>query len=93
MPQEYALPEDPSLREWAQAMEGIGAWAFVFDDAWRLAYVTDAVRWTWGGEIERAEFAIGRGLFGTEGLAASRTWRFGPNTPERMGPMLEAVAA
>jgi hypothetical protein len=63
--------------------------AFVFDEEWRLVYVTDSTRWTYGAHVERAEFAIGRRFFGPESLAVSQTWRFGP--AERMGLLLEAV--
>jgi class 3 adenylate cyclase len=72
-------------------MEGTGSWSFVVDDSWRIVYVTEATRWTYGGNVERAGFAIGCHFFGPEMLAASRTWRFGPNTPERVGLVLEAV--
>ena len=87
----YAFPDDPALRQVAEAMEGTGQWAFVFDDEWRIVYVTDPTRWTYGAHVERAEFAIGRRFFGPESLAVSETWRFGANTAERMGLLLEAV--
>ena len=91
MSDRYAFPDDPALRQVAEAMEGTGQWAFVFDDDWRLVYVTDATRWTYGAHVERADFAIGRKFFGPEGLAVSQTWRFGPNTSERIGLLLEAI--
>jgi hypothetical protein len=56
----YAFPDDPALRQVAEAMGGTGQWAFVFDDDWRLVYVTDATRWTYNAHVERADFAIGR---------------------------------
>jgi class 3 adenylate cyclase len=87
----YPFPADPALREVAQAMEHTGSWSFVVDDSWRIVYVTEATRWTYGGHVERAEFAIGCHFFGPEMLAASTAWRFGPNTPERVGLVLEAV--
>src|SRR5258708_15833075 len=72
-------------------MEHTGSWSLVVDDSWRIVYVTEATRWTYGGHVERAEFAIGCHFFGPEMLAASSAWRFGPNTPERVGLVLEAV--
>src|SRR5260370_464599 len=72
-------------------MEHTGSWSFVVDDSWRIVYVTEATRWTSGGHVERAEFAIGCQFFGPEMLAARSAWRFGPNTAERGGPGLGAV--
>lgn len=66
-------------------------WSWLFDDAWRLVYATEATRLTYGANVEQAEFAIGRPFFGPESLAVSRTWRFGPNSTERMALILEAV--
>lgn len=94
----YPLPADPTLASVAEAMENTGQWAWVVDDHWRLVHVTTAVRITYAGISGRlAHFAIGAHFFGSEQLALSATWRFGPNSPERMalifrqlGPMVLA---
>ena len=90
-PQEhYPLPEDPVLAAVASAMEATGQWAWLMDDRWCTVYVTRDVRFTYaGGTGELAPFAIGRPVFGSESLELARTWRFGPNTPELMGLMLQ----
>lgn len=79
-------------------MESTGQWAWVLDDGWNLAYVTTAVRMTYAGINGRlASFAVGRHFFGSEQIALSPSWRFGPNSVERMavifrhvGPMMLA---
>ena len=94
----YALPSDPSLATVAAAMEDTGQWAWIVDDRWRLAFATTAVRITYAGINGRlAHFAVGHHFFGPEQIAASKAWRFGPNSPERMalifrhvGPMILA---
>lgn len=86
----YTLPEDPVLRAAAAAMEETGQWAWVVDDRWRVAYTTNAVRFTYAGGTGRlAEFAIGELFFGPASLKLSAGWRFGPNSPERMAHILE----
>ena len=38
------LPDDPVLAEWASALNDAGHWAYLFDAAWRYAFVTDELR-------------------------------------------------
>src|SRR5262245_3039876 len=91
-PAEYPLPDDPLLAAWATAMDETGQWAWVVDKDWRLAFVTEAVRYTYaGGTGALAEFPIGRNAFSTEGLELSRSWRFGPNSTELMGLILRGL--
>ncbi len=86
----YALPQDPTLAAVAAAMEATGQWAWVVDDGWRLRHATTAVRITYaGGSGDLAHYAIGHHFFSPESLAACRSWRFGPNSAERMGLILE----
>lgn len=77
----YPLPEDPLLAEVALALRDTGHWAQIVDHQWRLVYVTDELRRTFGaGEL--ADFAIGHHLFGPAAMAASRGFRLGSNTEE-----------
>jgi class 3 adenylate cyclase len=77
----YALPESGPLADVAIALRDTGHWAFVVNHRWQLVYMTDELRRTFGaGEL--AEHAPGKHFFGPEALAASRTWRFGPNTDD-----------
>jgi class 3 adenylate cyclase len=77
----YPLPVEPHLAEVASALRNIGHWAQIVDDRWRLVYVTDELRRSFGaGEL--ADFAIGHYLFGPEAMAASRGYRLGFNTEE-----------
>lgn len=88
----YPLPADPTLAAIAAAMEDTGQWAWVVDDCWRLVHATTAVRITYAGvNGQLARFGIGQHFFGSEQLALSATWRFGPNSPERMAVILRHV--
>src|SRR4051812_8471539 len=88
----YPLPNDPALAAASAAMEATGHWAWVVDARWRIVYGTQAVRFTAaGGTGEFAPLAIGHPFFGAENLDACRSWRFGPNTTERMALVLEAL--
>lgn len=59
----YGLPEDPALADVAMALRDAGHWAWVVDNHWRLVYVTDELRLTFGGNVELARFAIGEHFF------------------------------
>ena len=74
----YGLPEDPLLAEVAAAMNATGNWGQIVDDRWRLVYVTDELRLTFGGNDELASFAIGEHFFGPAALRAAKDWRRGP---------------
>jgi len=86
-----SVDADPLLTEVARAMRVAGHWGFLVDDRWRLVYVTEELRFTFGGHVELAEFAIGEGFFGPESKVASRTWRFGVNTDDLFRSFLEQV--
>jgi class 3 adenylate cyclase len=47
------------------------------DDRWRVVFVTDELRLTFGGNQELAHWPIGTHFFGPEFLAATHAWRFG----------------
>lgn len=88
----YSLPSDSTLAAVASAMEDTGQWAWVVDDRWRLVYVTTAVRITYAGINGRlATFGLGHHFFGSEQLGLCTTWRFGPNSVDRMAVIFEHV--
>ncbi|MDP1818878.1 MAG: adenylate/guanylate cyclase domain-containing protein [Acidimicrobiales bacterium] len=74
----------------AAALRDAGHWAQICDDRWRLVYVTDDLRRTFGaGEL--AHFAIGEHQFSEATMVASRRFRHGPNTDELMRRYFRAV--
>lgn len=82
---------DSMLADVVRAMEAAGHWGFVVDAEWRLVHVTEELRFTFGGHVALAEFAIGRHFFGPESKAASGTWRFGLSTDELFRSFLEHI--
>lgn len=88
----HPLPADPQLAAVAAALNAAGHWAWVMDERWRLAYVTDSIRLTYGANVEPAEFAIGCHAFGSEMLRLAPTWRFGPSTSRLFGFVVRGFA-
>lgn len=82
---------DPLLGDVARAMHAAGHWAFIVDPEWRLMYVTDELRITFGGYGRLADFAFGAHFFGPESTVASRGWQFGVNTEELMRGYFEQL--
>ena len=78
----YPLPDDPSLAEVAATLRGAGHWGWVMDPEWRVVYVTDEIRLTFGGNTELSHWPIGAHYFGPEFKAATLTWRFGTTNEE-----------
>ena len=78
----YALPDDPALAEVAGALLAAGHWGLIVDDRWRLVYVTDELRLTFGANLGLAPFAIGEHFFGEESARVGRGWRFGLNSTD-----------
>lgn len=87
----YPLPEDPALAQVAAVLNDAGHWAWIFDHRWRLVYMTDALRVSFGNDGAPVPTAIGCHAFGPEALEVSRGWRFGPNSTERMSTILRGV--
>jgi class 3 adenylate cyclase len=87
----YPLPEDPALAEVARALRDTGQWGFVVDARWRLVYVTDEIRLTFGGYQSLATFAIGKHWWGPEAMSASATWRLGLNKTELQRRLFAAL--
>ncbi|HET9729049.1 MAG TPA: hypothetical protein VFR41_06480, partial [Acidimicrobiia bacterium] len=86
-----AVSNHSLLDEVARAMHVSGHWGFLLDDCWRLVYVTDELRFTFGANVMLADFAIGEHFFGPASTAASRTWRFGVNTDALIRSFLEHI--
>ena len=88
----FPFPGDPVLRQAAEAIEQTGNWGWIVDDGWRLRYATTATRITYaGGTGSLADYAIGKHFFSPEALTIAHTWRFGPNSVERMQAVLEGL--
>jgi len=84
----YPLPEDPALAQVAAGLRDTGHWGWIVDDRWRTVYATDQLRLTFGAGQELASWPLGEHLFGPAAMSASSLWRFGSNTPELMGRLL-----
>jgi class 3 adenylate cyclase len=87
----YPLPEDPALAEVAASLQGSGHWGWVVDPQWRIAFVTDELRFTFGGHVKFADWPIGAHFFGPDMLSATRHWRFGTTTDELFRSNFAAV--
>lgn len=87
------LPEDPSLAEAAAALRDSGHWGFVVDDRWRLVYMTDELRLSFGAQVEMVPIALGEHFFGPHQVEVARAWPFGPNMAALYSLMLRALGA
>jgi class 3 adenylate cyclase len=68
------LPEHPVLAEVASALDQAGAWAYVLDPEYRIAYMTDELRLTAGGLAEMVPAPLGARLFGAEFINTALGW-------------------
>jgi hypothetical protein len=68
------LPEHPVLAEVASALNRAGAWGQVFDHEYRLVYMTDEFRMTYGGLVEMVPVPLGAYVFGPEYVNAMLSW-------------------
>jgi class 3 adenylate cyclase len=87
----FPLPEDPILAEVAVAVRDSHDWAWIVDRDWRLRYMTDEHRLSFGAGAERVAAPFGEFLFGPEMVGRSIDWVTGLNKPELWAPMLRAV--
>jgi class 3 adenylate cyclase len=71
------LPEHPVLAEAAIALNANGWWGMIVDPDWRLAFVSDDLRLTFGGQTEMVPVALGAYFFGEEVLDLSEGYRAG----------------
>ena len=87
----YPLPEDPALAAAALAISDTGHWGWIFDHRWRLAWVGEEIRLTFGALVELAPFEIGAPLLGPDWVRTSEGWRMGSNTVEMNRLFLRGV--
>jgi class 3 adenylate cyclase len=71
------LPDDPSLAAMAVALNDARQWAEIVDRQWRLVYMTDDARLSYGGLLERASVPLGAHYFGPESVDTRLGWRGG----------------
>jgi len=69
------LPEDPTLAAYAAALNETGHWATVFDAQWRVAFVTDELRLSFG-EVDSAVQRVGEHWFGPAELSRRKAMAF-----------------
>jgi len=65
------LPEDPTLAAWASALNAGGYWAVVLDSSWRMVFVTDELRLSFGDTGPVSLMAIGVMPFSAESRQAA----------------------
>src|SRR5829696_3221192 len=68
------LPEHPVLAEVASTFNQAGAWCKVYDGEYRLVYMTDEGRLTYGGLVEMVPVPLGAYIFGPEYIDAMLSW-------------------
>lgn len=85
------LPDDPVLAGVAAAIDTAGHWAWILDAGWRVVYMSEELRRSFGGSTELVPVNVGEHLVGTAEMSTRLTGRFGPNTPEAFREMLSGV--
>ena len=68
------LPEDPVLAELASTLNQTGAWCKVFDSEYRVVYMTDEGRLTYGGLAEMVPVPLGAYIFGPKFVDSMLSW-------------------
>lgn len=76
------VPQDPILADVAAALRDTGDWGWVVDADWRLVYMTDQLRLSFGGMVEMAPAVVEEHLFGPAVVQSSAEFLFGPNRLE-----------
>jgi class 3 adenylate cyclase len=85
------LPEHPVLAEVASALNRAGAWAQILDREFRVAYMTDELRLTFGGLVEMVPVDLGVYAFGTESVNTTLGWPGGAWNVESGRAMFAAL--
>jgi hypothetical protein len=73
------LPEDPALAEVAAGLNRAGHWGWMVDSQWRIVFMTDDLRVTFGGQLGHAPVALGEHFFGPENVRTNLEYRAGAN--------------
>ena len=76
------LPADPVLARVATAVDTAGSWAWIVDAGWRVVYMSEEMRWSFGGAMELVPVNVGEHVVGSVEVGSRLAGRFGPNTPE-----------
>jgi len=87
------MPEDPALAAMAVAMRDAGHWGEIVDRDWRLVYMTDDLRLSYGGLLELVPFPLGGHYFGAEALRAHMQWPTGANRLEFVRETLAQIGS
>ena len=87
------LPDHPELQKYSVAFEASKQFAMIFDDQWRLTYMTSDLRTSWSSRVggNLAALAIGQHLFSANAAAAAGQHRFGLNSPDLWRRFFQAV--
>ena len=70
------------LADAVRALGAAGHWGWIVDDRWRVLWVSDDLRLSFGALVEHAPFEVGGHMFGPAWIAASLRWRMGSNSVE-----------
>jgi class 3 adenylate cyclase len=70
----HALPIDPVLAQAAAALRDAGHWGWLFDDGWRVVFVTDDLRRAQAGGRELARWRVGHVIGSPEYVSDVQTW-------------------
>ena len=76
-----------------EALRDAGHWAEIVDRDWRRRYMTDDLRFSYGGLLEHASPPLGAHYFGAGTIEARLGWRSGANTLDAIRVMLVGVGA
>ncbi len=77
------LPEHPVLADVASALNQAGTWVLVLDREYRIAYMTDELRLTFGGLMETVPVPLGAFIFEPKFIDQALEWpgvRWTPDT-------------
>jgi class 3 adenylate cyclase len=85
------LPDDPALAAAASALNSAGYWAELVDHEWRLVFMTDELRFSYGDLLGHAAVPVGAFYFGPEASASRLGGRVGPRTMEIQRIQLAAL--
>jgi class 3 adenylate cyclase len=86
------LPDEPTLATVAAGLRDTGQWGEVVDSRWRVAYVSDEMRLSYGLGRELVHAPLGMHMFGPEAMNLRLSWPAGPIVLEGCRRSLAALA-